>query len=470
MRVEDAVMRSIGLVAVMIVMSAIPVAAQSLGATASAPAATAESAVVPRCEEIPDVSPPADAFRDAPIYVANEQPIGRLRGWARQQPGFETLWIDRDHLGWVVLAFSVDAEARQADLERRFPGVGAVAVGVDWTYRGLRRLQRRVVRDLEGPLAVGVDVSKGVVTVSPGVLYPERVATIGRLFGGERICIEGTDPSDAPKPGPQPQSGEGWHLLGDRKVGPPYRTGIATDEATWSELWNAAGMDGIPPSVDFQRDVAIWFGAVYGISCPDIRLDDVVVDAERQIVHALIVLPDPPPACTDDARGHAYLVALERARLPGPPLTIQLDADGPPPGAPEERTVVEADLRIPGLVAAPDEIHGAPPPDTRYVLRSGMVTEPGFPFPYLMDTRCGVEWLGELNDVWWRTETPPGQPAYVPREWQEAIDASGTLELEIILRLDDDPLLPDGDPTIEATLNGLTLTYRPSPTTPDDCA
>ena len=371
----------------------------------------------------------------------------------------------------MVLAFSEEADALQADLERELPDVGAVVVGVDWSYRSLRQLQRRVAREFRDafPLSVGVDIMRGLVDVSPGVLYPERVAAITERFAGERICIEGQDPASVPQPGPQPRSGDGWRLLRHGKVGAPYRTGIATDPASLETLWRTAQMRKDPPPVDFEREVVIWFGAVYGGSCPGIRLDDVVVDPERAVVHALIVLPDPPPACTDDANGHAYLVAVDRDRLPGPPFAIQLDADGPPRGAPEEVTIVAADLRVPGSIAEPGEVHSAPPVDDRYVLRSGMIMESAFPSLYLFDTRCGIEWLGELNDVWWSTEVPPEEPGYVPAEWQPGIDVDGNLKVSIIMRLGDDRLVSDGEPRIEATLNGRTLIYHPSADPDAEC-
>jgi hypothetical protein len=334
-------MRVASAVILVAMLAAAPVSAQSPSQMVDPSEGPPPVSGVPRCEDVPEITARPDAYRDSPIYVANEQPIDVLLDWAHDRPGFETLWIDRDHLGWVVLAFSVDADARQAELERELPEVGAVAVGVDWTYPELRRLQRRVVRELPEafPVAVGVDVMRGVVAISPGVLYPERLAQIAQRFGDERVCVEGLDPADVPRPGPQPRSGDGWRLLGHGRVGAAYRTGIATDPASLGKLWRRVRMRTTPPPVDFEREVVIWFGAVYGSSCPGIRLDDVVVDPGRRTVHALIVLPDPPPMCTDDARGHAYLVALERARLPAPPFSIQLDADGPPPGAPEEVTV-----------------------------------------------------------------------------------------------------------------------------------
>ena len=63
---------------------------------------------IPRCEDVLRISAPAERYRDSPIYVANEQPTEEIRAWAAGKPGFEEIWIDRDHLGWITVAFSVD--------------------------------------------------------------------------------------------------------------------------------------------------------------------------------------------------------------------------------------------------------------------------------------------------------------------------------------------------------------------------
>jgi hypothetical protein len=74
----------------------------------------------------------------------------------------------------------------------------------------------------------------------------------------------------------------------------------------------------------------------------------VVIDRDRALVHTRIVNVTDASACTSDANPRAYLVAVERAALPVGPFAIQLDADGPPPGAPGERTEVTRDLTKPG--------------------------------------------------------------------------------------------------------------------------
>ena len=105
------------------------------------PTGAVPRATIPRCEDVPPLSAPAAAYRDTPIYVGNEMPVDDVREWAVGQPGYEDIWIDRDHNGWVAVAFSRDAAARQADLEREFPGVGVVAVPVDWTNAELEAIQ-----------------------------------------------------------------------------------------------------------------------------------------------------------------------------------------------------------------------------------------------------------------------------------------------------------------------------------------
>jgi hypothetical protein len=429
------------------------------------PSRLAGDAAIPLCETVPQISAPADRYRESPIYVANEMPVEEIQAWAAAKPGFEEIWIDREHAGWITVAFSEDADARQAELEKEFPDVGAVVVGVDWTLAELEDLQRRVMEEL-GPLfAVGAwtGVTRGVIGINVGVLSDERIGAVEARFAGERVCVEGLDPGDAPAPGPQPLSGDGWRLLADeRRVGEPYRTGIASDQASYENLWTEINLPDSPPPVDFESEVAIWFGAVYGSSCPNLRLDDVVVDEERSLVHAEIVQLDFPPACTDDANPHAYVVAVDRARLPAGPFAIQLGADDPPAGVPEERTLVDVDLSRPGAVARPGEVHGDPSLRGGFVLEPGSTIEPDLEYPYRLFVHCGIEWLGTFNGLAWRTDVPDGAFDYIPPKWQASVDADQTIELSITLRTDPEPV-------IEASASGHTVIYRPTTEDPPGC-
>ena len=319
----------------------------------------------------------------------------------------------------------------------------------------LEQLQQRIGDEL-GPLfgpSSWISVQQGVVGIGVGVLTPERLAAIEQRFGDEPICVEGTDPADAPAAGPQVPEGNGWRLLADEQgVGQPYRTGIASDPASLRQLWAEIGLPGDPLPVDFESEVVIWFGAVHGSSCPDLRLDDVVVDLDRALVHAEIVLVDPPSACTADANPRAYVVALNRSKLPPGPFAIQLAADDPPAGAPEERTLVDIDLSQPGAVAGPGEVHSDPSLPEPFVNESGAIVEPGFPAPYRLSVHCGIEWLGYVNDIAWRTDVPGDALDFVPPEWQSAVRGE-SIDLSILLNTDPEPV-------IEATVNGHTVAYR----------
>ncbi len=151
------------------------------------------------------------------------------------------------------------------------------------------------------------------------------------------------------------------------------------------------------------------------------------------------------------------------------PSGIQLQADDPPPGATREITLVEADLRVPGSVPEHGEVRTVRPPQEQAHLRSGGFTETGFPAEYLLDARCGAEWLGELNRVWWRTDVLAGQTDWLPGSWQASVDAEGTLLVSVLLRDATDPAVTDGQPRADVTANGETVTYHPTTEAPPAC-
>jgi hypothetical protein len=412
----------------------------------------------PACDDVPPVEAPADSYRDEPVYVGNEQPVETVQAWARDRPGYQEIWIDRDHLGWITVAFTGDAAARQAELQAEFPEVGAVAVEVPTTWRQLRKLQDRAQQLLADAgvefAGSGAYVDRWVVEFMVNAA-DERVTTALAPVAGERICLTDTG---VPEPeGPQPDEGDGWRLLGDEMVGETYRTGIATTEEQYRTLWRQVGMSAQRPPVDFAAEVVVWFGAVYGSTCP-IRLDNVAVvtDHEPALVHAVTVVPGGTGACTADANPHAYVVAIQRDRLPAGPFAVQLGEADPPAGVPEERTLVAADLTEPGAIATADQIG----PDPALIeasrqpqpIESGGSVEPEIPWPYRMYVYCGIAVLGELNDVWWMTGTD-GVP--VPPAWAELVDPNAhTVDVEVLVT-------PGPDPTVTATANGHSVVYEP---------
>jgi hypothetical protein len=414
--------------------------------------------VIPNCDAVPQIAAGPQFYRDVPIYVANEMPTDAVQAWAQGKPGFEGIWIDREHNGWVTVAFSQDAGIRQGELATEFPGEGVVAVGVDWKMSELEALQQRVMRDGQPHvMGAGIRPNYGVVDIFAGVLEPETVAAVNAKFAGERVCIGGIDPATVPAEGPQPQAGDRWRLLADEdEVGGPYRTGIAADQTALESLWQSIGLATAIPQVDFQDEVVVWFGAVHGSSCPRLRLEDVVVDPVQALLYAEITSFQ-LGACTADAIGHAYVVAVERSKLPKGRFTIQLEGGERPAGViAEELTIVDADLSIPGATVSDAQLHSAPPPVEESRVEPGGFIEPDVePQRYRLSVACGIEWLGELNGVDWRTEVPVGEPSFVPPEWRSELEPGGTIDLVLVLHV-------EPEPAIEAVAGSHTVTYRPT--------
>ncbi len=411
-----------------------------------------------RCDEFEVIKADPAFYRDEPVYVGNEMPIDDVRAWAVDQPGYEDIWIDREHRGWIAVGFRSDAAERQRELQAEFPGVGVVAVQVEHGQEELGELQREVFAVMQAngiDRNGGVSVPHGQVSVYVGVLDDTTLEPFAK-FAGRPVCFDGVDPADAVIDGPQPTSGDGWRLLAVERTGDSYRTGVATTDDQYAALWTQSGVTAERPPVDFANDIVIWFGAVYGSGC-EIRMDDVIVDLDRAIVHGEFVIPGNPGACNSDANPEAYLVAIDRARLPNGPFAIQLGATDPPAGVPEERTLVTLDLSASGSTATDAQI-GTDPAlfdavDEGYVIEAGGIVEPGFPASYRLDLECDFELIGPINGVVWAATTPgvssPANPA-----WTSASDPDGTLLVEV--------LLAESPPGLSLTANGHTESYSPA--------
>lgn len=406
----------------------------------------------------------ASHYRDEPVYVGNEMPTEDVRTWAASHPGFEEIWIDRDHNGWISVGFSEATDDRQVELDEEFPGVGVVAVRLDWTTDELEMLRSEAFSAMEDAgfaSGGGLSVPAGLVEVWAGELDEEHLAPLADL-ASPRLCVEGVDSEDVVREGPQPAEGDGWRLLGADHSGMPYRTAVATTQAQYDALWADSGVSGDPPAVDFEQEVVIWFGAVYGSGC-EVRLDDVAVDLGRRLVYAELVVPGAHQACAGDANTAAYVVALEREQLPEGGFVVQLGPDDPPSGVPEERTVVDVDLRSPSSTAVGDEIHFdedlIDQPD-RHVVSAGGVVEPGYPAYYALDLDCDFSIFGPVNEVVWRAETQ-GLDANPPEAWQAAADGAGTVEVELLVEIE--------PARLSLTANGHTEHYVPSPNATGTC-
>ncbi len=336
------------------------------GPSASGPAGAAENgyAGFPSCADAATITADAALYRDEPQYGNPMDLIDRVRAWASTKAGFADLWLDRDHHGWVTVGFHgdhVDVAALQDEVATQFPGEGVVVVAVPYTLADLQALMDRVMPALAAADAtptggVALDVPRGLLSVS-GVPASPKAQDALRQFAGEPLCVDAVDASAFVPEGDQPTEGQGWRLLGHAEgAGEVYRTAVATTDTQLAALWQESGLGGEVPAVDWKAEIVVWFGAVYGSSCP-VRLDGVVVDGTT--LHGQIVVPGSGPvtACTADAIPHSFVVAVDRTLLPAGPFVVQLTGTDPPPGAPRERTVVDADLSVPGSTAPTGQLH-----------------------------------------------------------------------------------------------------------------
>jgi hypothetical protein len=122
------------------------------------------------------------------------------------------------------------------------------------------------------------------------------------------------------------ESGEGWRLVGvvQASGNEAYIVRAATDEVGWTDLWETIG-GGVIPAVDFDVEVVVSFAHGMGSSCPELRLDGVVIG--DGVVYSQTSDPLSPRACTADlVAAEVYVVALSRDVLAADGFTLRLCA------------------------------------------------------------------------------------------------------------------------------------------------
>ena len=167
------------------------------------------------------------------------------------------------------------------------------------------------------------DVIGGHVEIHLGVLDDAARAFMAEQFAdGDPICPDGPDPAELVPEGPQPLSGPGWRLLVDRPGGEVLTTSAALTKRQYRKLWQRLKLGGRRAPVDFDSEIVLHFAPAISPTCPNIRLDELVIGNRR--VYPLIVMPGPLRSCVDLAGPHTYLLAVERDALPTA-FRVQLD-------------------------------------------------------------------------------------------------------------------------------------------------
>jgi hypothetical protein len=403
------------------------------------------------CEDVGHPTAPEDWYADSPIYAGNDMPIEQVRSFASGLAGYENIWIDREHNGWVTVGFvDADVQSHQRLLEEEFPNAGVVAVEMPYTYAELDRIRERIHQTLPDDMdASNMFETRGVVTIWVGRLSPERVAVVEGIVGDDPACLEGLDPATTPEPGPQPEGGDGWTYLAEVDSMLGERPTVAADAGTLAGVWEELGGEGPAPSVDFEARIVVGFAVLYSGSCPVTRFDDVVVDDD--LVHPVISHISDSQFCTADGNPRTYLIAIERKILPQPPFRISYDKD----------TVLEVrvtvDLRQPGSVAAEGDIEHVTAERPRTATPTPLVIETGFPWPFTIDVSCGIEYLGVINGVGWHI----ADDTALPVEWEEAT-TEGLLDVELLIK-------EGPEPSLTATAGGTDILYLPGADEGDPC-
>lgn len=286
-----------------------------------------------------------DAYGSEPMLGDSDNDVA---AWAEQFDDFAAVWGHLDRPGRLTVGFTGDdLPARQAAVREAFPGRDVAAVTVAFTDADAEALGARV-RDrfpvLVASAGGGAHMARVAIDLAVRPLLERSVddvvAEVAAAFPGEPLCVH--VPTDLPTAGPQPDGGDGWRLLAATKgAGEIYQTGIATGPSSWADLWSSTMGDAPAPEVDFETEVAIWFGDAHSGSCDHVRLDDVVVNGD--VVHIDRVVLD-GPICTADANPLAWFVAVDRDLLPDAPFTIQLEEEIQTPGLADQVTRVTPEM------------------------------------------------------------------------------------------------------------------------------
>lgn len=257
---------------------------------------------------------------------------GRLDGLiaygAENADTFGGLYIDQAAGGVVVLLFT-------DDLERHANAVAGLAPpGLRVQLKSARYSEAELVEIVEGidfgalraegyeVNSAGVDTIANVVRIEAKSNLPNARARLEERFGGKVVA----DIYPLPGPWQNREAGDGWRLLAaGRTDGHAYTVRVATDESSWAALWDELALDDEPPAVDFASELVALFGHGIGSSCPEVRLDDVVLDTGASVVYSVTSDPLAPRACTADLVGAAvFVVALSRDAVPASPFVVQL--------------------------------------------------------------------------------------------------------------------------------------------------
>lgn len=309
---------TIGLLAALIALAACSSPSSQTGAPlVDTPEPTATEEVAPELAE-------AIELRRG---TTEQNELGGLTTYGAEHPDtYGGMYLDRAAGADVVLLFT-------SEIERHARAASALApAGVTVRVERVRFTEAELVEVLEtldhGALAADghemvsawLDTIANVVQLeikSDDATIEERLE---QAHGGRLEVVV------HPKPGPweNASQGEGWRLLATGlSRADAYTVRASTNADEWAAMWEAMGLDGARPEVDFTDEVVVSFGHGVGSTCQERRLDDVVIDGD--LVYSEVTDPLGPRVCAADlAGGVVFVVALIRSELPHDSFALRL--------------------------------------------------------------------------------------------------------------------------------------------------
>lgn len=266
---------------------------------------------------------------------------------------FAGVYFDQENGGRLVARFTDNLDVHQHALDALLGSQGRVLVqSAVFTEAALQGMvdsiggnhQQLAEQGIDLVFA-GVDVIRNNVEVQAKSDNPEAERVL-QAHGPPGSIVVDLYPAD--KPWTQPTEGDGWRLLGAFDTNLPYTVATAVDRAQLATEWERYGLPDDPPAWEPSREIAIILSDGIGSSCPELRLDAVVMDADARLVHGEFSDPYTPRECTADlAGGKTFVVAVAKDVLPPSPFTLRLRAEpiGCEPDCGMGPSTLQVDLR-----------------------------------------------------------------------------------------------------------------------------
>lgn len=261
---------------------------------------------------------------------ASSTPVAELAAYgARHADQFGGLYIDNNAGGVVVMLFTAGLERHQQAVAALAPaGLRVQVRACRFTEDELTALMDELRADAElrgqsESIVLALDTINNVVVLEAMSNDAGLKLRLEARFGGRLVA------NMHPLPGPWQNrpDGEGWRLLsaGTMSGSMAYTVRVASTDAEWLALWTELAIGTEMPEVDFNTEIVAAFGEGISNSCPELRLDDVVINTTLGLVYSVTSDPLAHLSCNFDLAGAAlFVVALARSALPDSPFTVRL--------------------------------------------------------------------------------------------------------------------------------------------------